>query len=134
MRERSALLEEIEQRLRRLSAERLRVVSDFLAYLEEWEASEVTQELLQIPDFEQAFREATKQVEQGQVVRFLDTRYELLLTHVARSFYQRADPALVRRLNRCFQHLGENPYEHRNIKKLKGPLEGYFRYRIGDCG
>lgn len=58
--------------------------------------------------------------------------YEVLLTHVAQAFYQRADPALARRLNRCFQRLRENPYEQRNIKRLKGPLEGYFHYRIGD--
>ncbi|MBC7098759.1 hypothetical protein H5T52_06525 [Candidatus Bipolaricaulota bacterium] len=77
MRGRSALLEEIEQRLKRLSPERLRVVSDFLAYLEEREASEATQELLQIPGFEEALREAIKQVEQGQVVRFSDIRREL---------------------------------------------------------
>lgn len=71
------MLEEIERRLRRLSPERLRVVSDFLAYLEERETSEATQELLQIPGFEEALREATKQVEQGQVVRFSDIRREV---------------------------------------------------------
>jgi len=37
-------------------------------------------------------------------------------------------------VNRCFQLLQENPYEHRNIRRLKGPLEGYFRYRIGEWG
>jgi len=77
MRGRSALLEEIERRLHRLSPERLRVVSDFLAYLEEREASEATQELLQISGFEEVFREATKQTEQGQVVRFSDIRREV---------------------------------------------------------
>ncbi len=58
--------------------------------------------------------------------------YELFLTHEAQRFYEQADPVLVRKLNRCFQHLQENPYEHPNIKRLKGPLTGYFRYRIGD--
>ena len=76
MRGRSALLEEIERRLKRLSLERLRVVNDFLAYLEEREASEATQELLQIPGFEEALQEAARQVEQGQVVRFSDIRRE----------------------------------------------------------
>jgi len=70
--ERSVLLQETERRLRRLSAERLRVASDFLAYLEERESSEATAELLAIPGFEEAFRRAEQQVEEGQVIRFAD--------------------------------------------------------------
>ena len=66
----SVLLQETERRLRRLSLERLQVASDFLAYLEERESSEATQELLKIPGFEEAFRKAVSQSEQGQVVRF----------------------------------------------------------------
>lgn len=69
---RSVLLQETERRLRRLSAERLRVASDFLAYLEERESSETTQDLLEIPGFEGAFRRAEQQVKEGQVVRFMD--------------------------------------------------------------
>ena len=69
---RSVLLQETERRLRRLSAERLRVASDFLAYLEERESSEATQELLEIPGFEGAFRRTEQQVKEGQVVRFMD--------------------------------------------------------------
>jgi len=48
------------------------VVNDFLAYLEERESSEATQELLKIPGFQEAFQRALKQEEQGQVVRFED--------------------------------------------------------------
>jgi hypothetical protein len=77
MRGRSALLGEIERRLQRLSPERLRVVSDFLAYLEDRECSEATRELLEIPGFEEAFREAVKQAQQGQVLRFMDIRREV---------------------------------------------------------
>jgi len=58
--------------------------------------------------------------------------YELVFTRDAQRFYERADQRLVRRLHRCFDHLRRNPYEHPNIKRLKGPLEGYFRYRVGD--
>ena len=61
----SALLSEAERRLRRLSLERLRVVSDFLAYLEERESSDATEELLNIPGFEDALRTAEQQAEQG---------------------------------------------------------------------
>jgi len=56
----SDLLQEIEQRLRRLSFERLKVARDFLAYLEERETSEATQELLNIPGFEEAFHKAVE--------------------------------------------------------------------------
>lgn len=58
--------------------------------------------------------------------------YEVLLTREAQDFYEQADPALVRKLNRCFRHVRENPYGHPNIKRLKGPLAGHFRYRVGD--
>ena len=58
--------------------------------------------------------------------------YEIFLSKEARRVYERTSPDLVRRFNRCFQHLAQNPYEHPNIKRLKGPLSGYFRYRVGD--
>jgi len=58
--------------------------------------------------------------------------YEVFLTREAQRFYEEADPALVRKLNRCFQYLRENPCDHPNIKRLKGPLTGRFRYRVGD--
>lgn len=58
--------------------------------------------------------------------------YEVFLTREAQDFYEQADPVLVRKLNRCFQYLREDPYRHPNIKRLKGPLAGHFRYRVGD--
>ncbi len=58
--------------------------------------------------------------------------YELVLTREARKFYEKAEPPLVRRLHRCFEQLREAPYEHPNIRRLRGPLAGYFRYRVGD--
>jgi len=58
--------------------------------------------------------------------------YEVFLTREAQRFYEQADPVLVRKLNRCFQYLRRTPYEHPNIKHLKGPLAGYFRYQIGN--
>ncbi|MBW4693703.1 MAG: hypothetical protein KME27_18315 [Lyngbya sp. HA4199-MV5] len=66
----TTLLQDAEKRLRRLSPERLRVVSDFLAYLEEREETEATAELLNIPGFETAFREARQEAEAGEVVPF----------------------------------------------------------------
>jgi mRNA interferase RelE/StbE len=58
--------------------------------------------------------------------------FDLVLTHEALRFYERADVTLVRRLNRCFDQLRENPHEHPNIKRLSAPLTGCFRYRVGD--
>ena len=58
--------------------------------------------------------------------------YDLQLTREAESFYRRADPPLVRRLNRCFEQIQQFPYEHPNIKRLKGPFVGSYRYRLGD--
>ena len=78
-----ALLRTAESRLRRLSPDRLRVADDFLAYLEEREENEATQELLtdarhrRIEGFDQAFRRAVQQVEAGDVVRFEDIRRDV---------------------------------------------------------
>ncbi|MBE9049051.1 hypothetical protein IQ243_01230 [Nostocales cyanobacterium LEGE 11386] len=47
----SNLFEEAESRLRQLSLEQLEVVVAFLAYLQATKQSEVTQELLRIPNF-----------------------------------------------------------------------------------
>lgn len=58
--------------------------------------------------------------------------YDIWLTRDARKFYQDADDHLVKRLNRCFDQLQRNPHRHPNIKRLKGPLAGYWRYRVGD--
>jgi len=65
-----AVLQEAENCLRRLSPDRLWVVSDFLAYLEEKDAEEATAELLNIPGFEAAFSEALQQAEAEDVVPF----------------------------------------------------------------
>ena len=64
------LLETAEARLRRLSPDRLRVAEDFLAYLEEREEEEATQELLHLPDFKAAFEQAVQQAKAGDVVPF----------------------------------------------------------------
>lgn len=71
------LLQDAEDRLRRLSPERLRVVSDFLAYLEEREETEATAELLNIPGFESAFGEARQQAETGDTVPFNRVRRDV---------------------------------------------------------
>jgi len=71
------VLGEARERLGRLSPGRLQVASDFLAYLEEREQSEATEELLNIPGFEGAFRRAVQQAEEGQIVRFEDIQRDV---------------------------------------------------------
>ncbi|MCL1474389.1 type II toxin-antitoxin system RelE family toxin [Argonema antarcticum] len=58
--------------------------------------------------------------------------YELVPTRKAQTFYEQADLSLVERLNRCFDGLRQNPYQHPNIKRLKGSFAGCFRYSVGD--
>jgi len=58
--------------------------------------------------------------------------YDVFLTKEAQRFYEEADRVLVRKINRCFEVLRQDPYSHPNIKWLKGPLAGYLRYRVGD--
>jgi len=61
-------VQHIENILRRLSPERLRVAADFLAYLEERESNEATEELLSIPNFREDYKEAMQEIERGDVV------------------------------------------------------------------
>jgi hypothetical protein len=61
------ILHQAKERLERLSEDRLRVAADFLAYLEERESSEATEELLQIPGFLDDFRRAEGEVRAGRL-------------------------------------------------------------------
>jgi hypothetical protein len=56
------ILREAKERLERLPEDRLRVAADFLAYLEERETSEATEELLRIPGFLEDLERAEEEV------------------------------------------------------------------------
>ncbi len=58
--------------------------------------------------------------------------YRVVLAAAARRVYEAADSSLQRKLDRCFRVLAHDPRRHPNIKRLKGKLKGYYRYRIGD--
>ena len=75
--ENTALLQEVARRLSRLSPDRLRVADDFVAYLEQREESEATEELLRLPGFEAAFLRSSQQAEAGEVVPFEDVRRDV---------------------------------------------------------
>jgi len=52
-------VQKIEAILKRLSPERLRIAADFLAYLDERESNDATEELLSIPQYQQEKLEIT---------------------------------------------------------------------------
>ena len=66
----STLLQTATARLQRLSADRLKVADNFLAYLEGREENEATQELLAIPNFTEAFDRDVQQAGSGEIVPF----------------------------------------------------------------
>ncbi|OKH39394.1 hypothetical protein NIES2119_06545 [[Phormidium ambiguum] IAM M-71] len=51
-----------------LSAEKLLVAVDFLAYLLERDSNEATEELLRIPGFQETFAKAKKDIAAGKVI------------------------------------------------------------------
>lgn len=58
--------------------------------------------------------------------------FDIVLSSDAQDFYLGADPALAKRLNRCFSALETDPRRHNNAKQLKGGLSGKWRFRVGD--
>lgn len=58
--------------------------------------------------------------------------FNVILAPGAEKFYARAEHPLAKKLARCFEQLEHNPIEHSNVKRLTGPLAGYWRYRVGD--
>ncbi|MBM4032718.1 MAG: hypothetical protein FJ291_13145 [Planctomycetes bacterium] len=56
-----------KRRLDSLSVDRLRVADDFLAYLQEREDNEATEELLRIPGFLERLEKAERQIAEGKV-------------------------------------------------------------------
>ena len=67
-------VQKIEAILQRLSPERLRVAADFLAYLDERESNDATEELLSIPNFKEDFQEALQDFKNVDVVYFKSIR------------------------------------------------------------
>ena len=73
----TALLEAAKNYLNNLSSQRLQVAIDFLAYLQKKEEEEATEELLDIPDFEQKLEEAEAEAEAGEVVSWTKIRRDV---------------------------------------------------------
>ena len=58
--------------------------------------------------------------------------YHVSLSLEAEKAYRKANFALIKKLDRCFEQLETNPYSHPNIKVLKGNYHDCYRYRVGD--
>ena len=58
--------------------------------------------------------------------------YSVILEASAQEFYARVQPALAKKLARCFAVLEQTPSYHPNIKPLKDNYAGCYRYRAGD--
>ena len=58
--------------------------------------------------------------------------FNVELSREAQRFFERCDAAVARKLTRCFEALEANPRAGNNVKALKGPLAGSYRYRVGD--
>ena len=61
------LRRQVKRRIEKLSTAKLRVADDFLAYLEERESNEATDELLNIPGFAESLAEAEQEIAAGQL-------------------------------------------------------------------
>lgn len=60
--------EQAKEYVEQLSEEKLLVAVDFLAYLLERDSNGATEELLQIPGFQEAFAKAKKDIAAGKVI------------------------------------------------------------------
>ncbi|MEW6053107.1 MAG: type II toxin-antitoxin system RelE/ParE family toxin [Nitrospirota bacterium] len=58
--------------------------------------------------------------------------YKAVFYKQAARYYEKLDAKLQKRINRAMQEIIHNPVEGTHIKKLKGRLEGRYRYHIGD--
>jgi hypothetical protein len=71
------LRKDITKRLRVLSPERLRVVDDLVAYLQDREENPATRELLAISGLKSAVRRAEKQAAEGKAVPLAKVRRDV---------------------------------------------------------
>ncbi|HHF99050.1 MAG TPA: type II toxin-antitoxin system RelE/ParE family toxin [Candidatus Aerophobetes bacterium] len=57
--------------------------------------------------------------------------YKIILHKRPANFYTRLDKKQRERIGKAIDKLKENPLQGRNIKRLKGELEGKYRLRVG---
>ncbi|MEM7713334.1 MAG: hypothetical protein AAF349_07105 [Cyanobacteria bacterium P01_A01_bin.68] len=69
--------QQINKYLDGLNSERLQMVAEFLAYLEDKESEAATQELLDIPDFIESFEKGKEDIAQGRVKNWRTVRSDV---------------------------------------------------------
>jgi mRNA interferase RelE/StbE len=57
--------------------------------------------------------------------------YKVVFYRQATRYYNKLDVNTQRRINKAVDEMIQNPFEGPRIKKLKGRLEGKYRYDIG---
>jgi mRNA interferase RelE/StbE len=57
--------------------------------------------------------------------------YKVVFYRQATRYYNKLDVNTQRRINKAVDEMIQNPFEGPHIKKLKGRLEGKYRYDIG---
>jgi len=57
--------------------------------------------------------------------------FDIELTDEAEKQYNALDDTVIKRINTAIEKLVENPFFGPNIVKLRGKLEGQYRYRVG---
>lgn len=58
--------------------------------------------------------------------------FEVILAPETAEFFQSAPRPLAAKLARCFKALETAPRRGNNVKRLRGALASYHRYRVGD--
>jgi mRNA interferase RelE/StbE len=58
--------------------------------------------------------------------------FKVILSKTAKEQYDKLNEDTKKKANKAIEYLGVNPFFGANIKKLKGELKTYWRYRIGD--
>lgn len=71
------LKKEAKQKIDQLSDDKLKVAFDFLSYLEEKEEWEATEELSQIPNLLEEYRQAKSKIKAGQTIKWSEIRRDV---------------------------------------------------------
>lgn len=58
--------------------------------------------------------------------------YKVLSHKKAIKYYEGISDKTARKINKAIEKIRKNPFEDAHIKRLKGRLEGKYRYTIGD--
>lgn len=58
--------------------------------------------------------------------------YKPLLYKRASRYYESLEDKIARKVNKAIVDMTKNPFKWRHIKRLRGKLEGKYRYAVGD--